>query len=303
MIILLYSPILILTSIILVSTAFIFLIKKQPKYNLIYFIKLTTRLTGNVDNMNKTKRDSIRKINHILLFIGLILLWLICLIIIINITGSSSGMLPTNNNMVLIFIQLLLNVENRSEILFNFGWFYYLLLFFFYALFLLMITNEFTRKSKRFIFPFNFVSKFVLIGEEIDGYGSYLYFAIGHLFASFFCPPMIFLSILGMSSIGDLMASQIGIRYGKRTISWNHQKTWEGTITATITCFIICFFFIGIIWGIIFSISFLVFDTLTGKGFKKIDLSDNILIPIGCTIIFLIVRFVFNLSYYTIFLG
>ena len=139
--------------------------------------------------------------------------------------------------------------------------------------------------------------------DEKKGYGSYLYFSIGHLFAALFCPPMVLLAILGMSSIGDLMASQIGMRYGKNHIQWNQKKTWEGAIAATITCFIICFFFIGIVWGVIFSLAYLLFDIFTGKGFRNIDLSDNYLIPIGCTIIYLLIRAFFNLNYYTIFLG
>lgn len=165
-----------------------------------------------------------------------------------------------------------------------------------------MITNEFTRKSSRYVLPFNYISKFVLHEEEIEGYGSYLYFVIGHLFASLFCPPMVFFAILGISSIADLIASQVGMRYGKRPIRWHSRKTWEGTITATVTCFLITFLFVGAIWGIIFSIAFLFFDTITGKGFKEKNISDNILIPIGCALIYLIVRFVFNLNYHTIIL-
>jgi len=146
------------------------------------------------------------------------------------------------------------------------------------------------------------MSKLLLSEDEKRGYGTYLYFAIGQMFAAFLCPPMVFFAILGMSSIGDLMASQVGIRHGKRHISWNQKKTWEGTIAATISCFFICLFFIGIIWGVIFSIAFLLFDLFTGKGFRNVNLSDNLLIPIGCALLYLFIRFFFNLDYYTMIL-
>ena len=165
-----------------------------------------------------------------------------------------------------------------------------------------MLANEFTSNNTRFTFPFNYMSRLLLSEDEKSGYGTYLYFAIGQMFAAFLCPPMIFFAILGMGSIGDLMASQVGIRYGKTHISWNQKKTWEGTVAATITCFIICFFFIGIIWGLIFSITFMIFDVFTGKGFRNINLSDNLLIPIGCALVYLLIRFSLNLNYFTIIL-
>ena len=76
------------------------------------------------------------------------------------------------------------------------------------------------------------------------------------MFAAFVCPPMVYLAILGISSISDLMTSQIGIRMGKKHIDWNKNKTWEGTIAGTITTFIISLFFIGLYWSLIFSIIF-----------------------------------------------
>jgi dolichol kinase len=110
---------------------------------------------------------------------------------------------------------------------------------------------------------------------------------------------MVFLSILGMSSISDLMTSQIGIRYGKRHISWNKNKTWEGTIAGTVVSFIICSLFMGFYWALIFSFVFLIFDVITNK---PLNLADNLLIPIGSSLIYVIIRFIFNFDYYLIIL-
>ncbi|MFX1238574.1 MAG: hypothetical protein ACFE8P_12745 [Promethearchaeota archaeon] len=165
-----------------------------------------------------------------------------------------------------------------------------------------MIANEFTRKSERCCLPFNYISRIILTEDEKRGYGTYLYFSIGHLFASLFCPPMVFFSILGVSSIADLVASQVGIRYGNRRIKWNKEKTWEGTLTATIVCFIICVFFVGFAWSFIFSIAFLVVDIVTGIGFRNLEISDNLLTPIALTFIYMSITLVFALPYETFIL-
>jgi dolichol kinase len=120
------------------------------------------------------------------------------------------------------------------------------------------------------------------------------------MFAAFITPPMVFFAILGISSIADLLTSQIGIRYGKHKIGWNQEKSWEGTFAGVIGCFIISFLFVGFLWAMIFTITFLIFDIFTNK---PINLSDNLLIPMGTAAIYFIVRFIFDLNYNTIFLS
>jgi dolichol kinase len=208
-------------------------------------------------------------------------------------------MIPEENNMLLLYIRLFNEPNSINEVLFSLGWFYYLLFFFFYVLSIFMLINEFSRKSKKLSFPFTFFTKIYFNDKEHENYGTYLFFAIGQMFAAFISPPMIFFAILGISSISDLMASQIGIRFGKKHIKWNENKTWEGTLAGTITTFIICFLFIGVFWSLIFTVAFLVFDVVTNK---PINISDNLLIPIGCSLIYIIVRFFFGLDYYTILL-
>ena len=299
---LLNLPPLVVGLLILLSTGLARLFRKYLDSQVKSFQELEARTIRKIESMTKAKIDTLRKINHVLIFIGLFAVWSISFGIVMNFSGSWEGMIPVENNMLLIYVQLLTKSKNINEVLLSFGWFYYILFFFFYAFCFVMLANEFTRKNSRYVFPFNFMSKLLLSEDEKRGYGTYLYFAIGQMFAAFLCPPMVFFAILGMSSIGDLMASQVGIRHGKRHISWNQKKTWEGTIAATISCFFICLFFIGIIWGVIFSIAFLLFDLFTGKGFRNVNLSDNLLIPIGCALLYLFIRFFFNLDYYTMIL-
>jgi dolichol kinase len=297
---LLNLPILVVGLLILLSTGLARLLRKRFDSKVNYFQELEVRTLKKIESMSKARIDNLRKINHVLIFIGLFGVWSIGFSVVMYFSGSWTGMIPSENNMLLIYIQLFTNSKSISEVLFSFGWFYYILFYFFYAFFFIMLANEFTRKNSQYIFPFNYMSRLLLSEDEKQGLGTYFYFAIGQMFATFLCPPMVFFAILGMSSIGDLMASQVGIRYGKNHISWNQKKTWEGTISATICCFFICLFFVGVIWGLIFSIAFLIFDVFTGKGFRNINLSDNLLIPIGCALLYLFIRFSFNLDYYTI---
>jgi len=299
---LLNLPILVVGFLILVSTGLAKLFRKRYNSRVKFFQELEKRTINKIEAMSNARIDALRKINHVFIFIGLFIVWFVSLGIVVNFTGSWMGMIPAENNMLMIYIQLIANSKSISDVLFGFGWFYYVLFFFFYAFCFIMLANEFARKHPDYIFPFNYMTRLLLSEDESREFGTYLYFAIGQMFAAFFCPPMVFYAILGMSSIGDLVASQVGIRLGKNHISWNQRKTWEGTIAATISCFMICVFFIGVIWGAIFSVVFMIFDVFTGKGFRNVNLSDNLLIPIGCALVYLIIRFFLNLDYYTILL-
>lgn len=139
----------------------------------------------------------------------------------------------------------------------------------------------------------------IMSEDEKQSYCTYLYFNIGQMFAAFLCPPMVFFAILGMRSIGDLMTSQIGIRYGKRHISWNTNITYEGILAGTIISFIICVIFIGPFYGMLLAGAFMIFDMITSK---PINLSDNLLIPIGCAIIYVIIRYVLDVDYFSVIL-
>ncbi|KKN10140.1 hypothetical protein LCGC14_1039560 [marine sediment metagenome] len=288
-------PIFFVSILIVISTLLAYGYKKGGKD----FSKIGKKLEERIEGWSKAKKDSLRKLNHVLIFLGLLLVWYVGLLIVIDITDSTSGMIPEENNTLLQYFKLINIPSSIIEVLFSFGWFYYLLFFFFYLFCVIILATEFTRKTKSLFSPFTIFTKIYLTNEETQSYGSYLFFAIGHLFAAFTCPPMVFFTILGISSIADLVTSQIGIRYGKRHITWNEKKTWEGTISGVLATLLISFLFVGIFWSIIFTLAFLLFDIITSK---PLNISDNLLIPIGCSLIFLVIRFYFNLDYYTILL-
>ncbi|MFX1571858.1 MAG: hypothetical protein ACFFB0_03840 [Promethearchaeota archaeon] len=290
-------PLLVVLFLLIISTGIVQVYKRVLNKD---FSNFSDKFELKQKNLSKAKKDTFRKLHHVLIFIGLFIVWYIGLYVVQFYTGSSAGMIPEENNMLLLYLQILDEQNSIAEVMYALGWFYYLLFFFFYTICLIMITNEYSRKSRFFSFPFTFFPNLYLTKEEKDNYGTYLYFAIGHLFVAFICPPMIFFAILGISSIADLMTSQIGIRYGTHHISWNKEKTWEGSIAGIFSTYIICIFFVGHFWAMIFSITFLIFDIFTRK---PINISDNLLIPIGCGLLYIFIRFFFKLDFYTIILA
>lgn len=264
------------------------------------FSDLEGKSQKKMSEMNKTRRDSYRKLSHVLIFVGLFIVWYIGVDVVKSSGKRWAGMIPDENNMLKLYFNILSERDVIREILFSLGWFYYLIFFFFYSFCLLLLINEITRKTKYWQFPFNLLPKLVMTDEEIKSYGTYLYFAVGQMFAAFICPPMVYFAILGMSGIGDLMTSQVGIRFGNKHIVWNKKKTWEGTIAGTITSFLICYMFVGLLWSIIFSICFMCIDLFTNK---PLNVSDNLLIPIGCAILFVFLRYYLDLNYISLVLN
>ncbi len=291
-------PIIIFSIIVLISSLVYVIIKFGFKSDV--FARYKLNMTRRLLKRSKIRYDIYRKLAHVLIFIALFLLWYIGVIVVKDFSGSTQGMIPYENNMFYLYLRIFTEPNSMSDVLFTLGWFYYLLFFFFYSFTLLMLAMEFTRKTRYFTFPFNFICSIYLCDYEEEGYGAYMYFTLGQMFASFLCPPMVYFAILGMSSIADLMTSQIGIRYGTRKIKTNGNKSWEGTLAGCITCFIICFFFTGMIWSIIFTLVFFIIDVLTKK---PVNVSDNLLIPICCALIYVLIRYFFNFNYFTIFLS
>ena len=294
-------PIMFIGATILISTGivrFFRLIKKNKD-----FTELESGMEKKLKEMSKVKFDIIRKINHVIIFIVLFIVWYLSYNLIKDYTqneGKNQDIKidPKITNMLYLYFRILTKPNSIENVMFSLEWFYYVLFFFFYIVSLIMLANEFTRKTKYMSFPFNLI-KLIISEEEKKSYCTYLYFGIGQMFAAFLCPPMVFFAILGMSSIGDLMTSQIGIRYGKHHLSWNPKKTYEGTFAGTITSLIISVIFIGPLYGMILAGAFMIIDMLTNK---PINLSDNLLIPIGCAILYVFVRYIFDIDYFSIIL-
>ena len=290
-------PILSFLIIICISSLVYIILKFGFKVQI--FTKYKENMMARFAKRSKLRNDIYRKLAHVLIFIGLFILWSIGTIIVQDLSGSNEGMIPDENNMLYLYMRIFAQPNSFNEVLFSLGWFYYLLFFFFYSFTMLMLSIEFTRKTRYFSFPFNFVCSIYLCDDEKEGYGAYLYFTLGQMIASFICPPMVFLAILGISSIADLMTSQVGIRFGKNKLKFNSNKSWEGAIAGCITSFIICIFFVGLIWAAIFALIFFIVDIMTKKPVK---ISDNLLIPIGCAVVYVLVRYFLAIDYTTILL-
>lgn len=266
-------------------------------------VKIQEFKTKELEKFKQTssaKKDNYRKINHVFIFIGMLIVWFIGVYLVYSASGSLKGMIPEENDMGVLYLQILTQPGGFSNSLLALGWFYYILFFFFYVFFFFMFINEISRKSVYLSFPTNIFTTLFLTEKEKDRYGSYFYFAVGHLFASFITPPLVYFAILGISSLADLSASQVGIRYGKRKISWNSNKTWEGCIISGLVSFLISFIFIGIWWALIFSIIMIIIDLITTK---PLDVSDNLLIPLISAVTYVLIRTVFNLNYSSILLS
>lgn len=261
------------------------------------FSTFKQKISTKLGNLSKTRKDLFRKVWHIGIFIGLFLLWYFSYDFVqTQMMGKKKKLKiePRTTNMLYLYLRILTKPKSIKNVLFSLEWFYYVIFFFFYILSLVMLINEFTRKNKYLGFPLNFLPMLLLSEEEKEKYGTYLYFAIGHMFAAFICPPMAFFAILAMSSIGDLIPSQVGMRYGRTHIIWNRRKTFEGTLAGTIGSFILCYIFVGLFYAIILALAFMCIDLLTRK---PLNVSDNLLIPIGCAILFVLIRFYFDLNY------
>jgi dolichol kinase len=294
--------------IVLIIIAIIFSAVVLKLYNYITkdkdIIKLNERIEERIKGRSRLRVDIYRKLSHVIIFIGVLVLWYISYSMTKayneeNDIKEEIKHDPDNTNMLYSYLRLLTKPNSIANVMLSMQWLYYVIFFVFYILCLVMIANEFTRKSKHLAFPLNSLPNLIISEQEKRSYGTYLYFCIGNMFAAFICPPMVFFAILGMSSIGDLMTSQIGIRYGKHHISWNRDKTWEGSLAGVITSFIICFIFIGPLYSVILTVVFLIVDIITNKPFKS---TDNLLIPIGTAITFVLVRFYTDIDYFSILL-
>lgn len=294
--------------IVLIIIAIIFSAVVLKLYNYITkdkdIIKLNERIEERIKGRSRLRVDIYRKISHVLIFIGVLVLWYISYSMTkaYNEENDIKEEIKhdvDNTNMLYSYLRLLTKPNSIENVMLSMQWLYYVIFFVFYILCLVMIANEFTRKSKHLAFPLNSLPNLIISEQEKRSYGTYLYFCIGNMFAAFICPPMVFFAILGMSSIGDLMTSQIGIRYGKHHISWNRDKTWEGSLAGVITSFIICFIFIGPLYSVILTVVFLIVDIITNKPLKS---TDNLLIPIGTAITFVLVRFYTDIDYFSILL-
>ncbi|MHA1339193.1 MAG: hypothetical protein ACTSRZ_03920 [Promethearchaeota archaeon] len=167
--------------------------------------------------------------------------------------------------------------------------FYHLFIIMFYVIFsYITLTLEALRHSKYLHSPFNKAITVFLRKEEIDGIATYFETTLSITAVSIVLPPILTMVIMGDALIGDMIASQIGIRFGKHKIPFNKKKSWEGLIAGGGTSFLLTAIFIGSNWGLIFASVFLIVDMLTEDVIK---LSDNLLFPIVLGFICIILNY------------
>ena len=287
-----FTPLPIILSVVIVFSIIIkiyYILKKKPRRNIKKEnVIRKKRRKLNIKEWKPVNRDIIRKLPHIIVFISFFIIWSIGCSVVYSHTGNLYGMFPMESDLLFLFSSMYSDVSNIHFYLYTLGWFYFFLIMVLYCFAIITLFMEFTRKSKNFSFPLNFISLRLLKKEEKESYGTFLYFFIGHLFAATFLPPLPFFAIISMSSIGDLVASQVGMRTKHYPIKWNKNKCWEGTISSTIVSFFLSYFFLGFIWAFLFAILFLIIDIVIKK---PLNASDNLLIPICSTLLFLFLRF------------
>jgi dolichol kinase len=154
---------------------------------------------------------------------------------------------------------------------------------FFYCLFYFMITSELCRHSERWRFLFDrTIHKSLRRDEAGRKIASYALFPAGYMFACLFLPYFAVVGIIAGGCLGDLAASQVGMRWGRHRFPHQH-KTWEGLAAGSIVTFCAGLLFLGPIWALILAGCFAFVDLISEW---PVPMSDNLLFPIVCTVVF-----------------
>ena len=167
----------------------------------------------------------------------------------------------------------------------------------FYGTIVVMLTIETTRLSHHVHFPFHQSIQRTLRQEELNTFATYTHMGVGFFFLSIFVPPNAFLASFSLFAIGDMMASFIGIRFGKHRYSWC-DKSVEGTLAGFLSSFLISALFVGWSWGFALGVLFVILDLITPSILKA---SDNLLIPVCSVILFFILSQLQILAAFPIF--
>ncbi|HMF32727.1 MAG TPA: hypothetical protein VKK79_14985 [Candidatus Lokiarchaeia archaeon] len=162
-----------------------------------------------------------------------------------------------------------------------------LLFDFFYCLFFVMLTSELCRHSATWQYPFDTAVHKSIRRDEGGRIASYVLFPAGYLFACMFLPYFAVIGILAGGCLGDLAASQVGMRWGRHCFP-HQRKTWEGLVAGSVVTFLASFLFLGVIWAIVLVGCFIFVDFVTEK---PIHMSDNLFFPLVGIIIFNLLTF------------
>ncbi|OLS13816.1 MAG: hypothetical protein RBG13Loki_2577 [Promethearchaeota archaeon CR_4] len=153
---------------------------------------------------------------------------------------------------------------------------------FFYCLTLILLTSELCRHSHSWRYVFDKVVSKNLRPEEQSRIAAYALFPAGYMFASIFLPYFAVVGLLAGGCLGDLAASQVGLRWGRHHFP-HSRKTWEGLVAGGVVTFFASLPFIGITWALIYFVLFTIVDFCTEK---PVPISDNLLLPITGIFVF-----------------
>jgi dolichol kinase len=185
-----------------------------------------------------------------------------------NFWGSTDGL----NYLEGVFVYQSIPIGQSFMILWMYGTLVFLMMF------------DITRLSKHVHFLLHREIQATLRYKEIDTFAAFTHFAVGYIFAAIILPPLIFLGTMCLITFADPAASIIGMRWGKRKFAYNN-KSLEGLIAGMVACFVSMFAFVGFVYSLAGAILFGVIDMITPKPIKA---SDNIVMPIMCTLLFVV---------------
>ncbi|MHA1583902.1 MAG: hypothetical protein ACTSWL_01485 [Promethearchaeota archaeon] len=163
-----------------------------------------------------------------------------------------------------------------------------LLILFMYGATLLLLFLDATRLSRNIQSFLHRGAQSNMRYKEIDTFASYTHFTVSYLCAAMILPPILFLATFTLGTFADPMASLIGMKWGKHHLPWG-KKTWEGNIAGTLTAFISCLPLVGIVYSLMGALVFCLLDIFTPK---PIQMSDNLLMPIILTIVFILLSLI-----------
>jgi dolichol kinase len=242
----------------------------------------------NTNNSDPLKADFKRKINHIIFFI---LLWIGLALFNQFLQFPSewnqqtylSNVWEYNPNETFIIFLVLKDPSN----IYRFGLYHSFYFVVFGIASYLMLILELIRHFRWLYFPTSKVIAKIIRKSEEEGIASSCLFISAITIVFIIMPPLLTVSIVIICLISDLIASQIGMRFGKNKISFNKKKSWEGSISATISGFLLSTIFIGPVYSIFAAIIFLITDILTEE---KIRLSDNLLNPMLMMFMYILIN-------------
>ena len=112
---------------------------------------------------------------------------------------------------------------------------------------------------------------------------SYFISVLSLLYLSFFVDERICFAAIAVLAAGDGLAGVIGRRYGRHRLSFNKNKSWEGSLSGFAAASLSGFYFAG---GIAFAGS--AFGMMAGA----INKHDNIAVPYAALTAMVVVRYV-----------